>query len=389
VVLGYQFNPRPAGLPDQRFWRIDRHADYGPLDGLARHRVNAGLICEQWEDILRVAGSLSTGTVRASELLRVLQGGGRPTRLGRAIAELGRIAKTLHLLSWIDSEQLRREMGVGLNRHESRHSEASVVTGAAGLLLHADERAKGQRQARGRSGDNREVSSRRLSQASCRSGDAAAHPDQNACRLPRPHSGANGLASVCGAVVELGAGVEQIPPRREREPETLPFLNVALGDVAAGTCVDADGARDRRTDLTGRGMRPTDEHDLPGQDTGPGNWTAQPQMLLVTQAAAEDVLGALKEEPAALELDRRPTDGSERGWDTPRDGVRRARDRPGMSQQMATRGLEAVDDRRRPGDQPLRARSAALLRQRVDQRRESGDRARVADHQRLTVKTTP
>ncbi len=126
-LLGYQFSPRPAGLPDQRFWRIDRHADYGPLDGLARHHVNADLICEQWEDILRVSGSLSTGTVRASELLRVLQGGGRPSRLGRAIAELGRVAKTLHLLAWIDSEQLRRETGVGLNRHEGRHSVARVI----------------------------------------------------------------------------------------------------------------------------------------------------------------------------------------------------------------------------------------------------------------------
>ena len=126
-LLGYQFSPRPAGLPDQRFWRIERHADYGSLNGLARQRINAELICEQWEDILRVAGSLSTGTVRASELLRVLQGGGRPSRLGRAIAELGRIAKTLHLLAWIDSEQLRRETGVGLNRHESRHSVARVI----------------------------------------------------------------------------------------------------------------------------------------------------------------------------------------------------------------------------------------------------------------------
>jgi TnpA family transposase len=40
-LLGYQFSPRPAGLPDQRFWRIDRHANYGPLDGLARNRINA------------------------------------------------------------------------------------------------------------------------------------------------------------------------------------------------------------------------------------------------------------------------------------------------------------------------------------------------------------
>jgi TnpA family transposase len=126
-LLGYQFSPRPAGLPDHRFWRIDHHADYGPLDGLARQRINTHLIVEQREDILRVAGSLSTGTVRASELLRVLQGGGRPSRLGRAIAELGRVAKTVHLLAWIDSEQLRRETGVGLNRHESRHSVARVI----------------------------------------------------------------------------------------------------------------------------------------------------------------------------------------------------------------------------------------------------------------------
>lgn len=126
-LLDYQFSPRPAGLPDQRFWRLDPAADYGPLNRLARHRVNTPLILEQWEDILRVAGSLSTGVVRASELLRVLQGGGRPTPLGRAIAELGRIAKTLHLLSWIDSEDHRRQTSISLNRHEARHRVARII----------------------------------------------------------------------------------------------------------------------------------------------------------------------------------------------------------------------------------------------------------------------
>jgi TnpA family transposase len=126
-LLGYQFSPRPAALPDQRFWRLDRDADYGPLNGLARNRINPKLIVAHWDDILRVLGSLSTGTVRASELLRVLQGGGRPTPLGRAIAELGRAAKTLHLLHYVDSDTYRRAIGVHINRHEGRHSVARVI----------------------------------------------------------------------------------------------------------------------------------------------------------------------------------------------------------------------------------------------------------------------
>jgi TnpA family transposase len=126
-LLGYQFSPRPTGLPDQRFWYFSRDRDYGALQGLARNRINTQLILAHSDDILRVLGSLSTGTVRASELLRVLQGGGRPTPLGRAIAELGRAAKTLHLLHYVDSDTYRRCIGVHLNRHESRHSVARVI----------------------------------------------------------------------------------------------------------------------------------------------------------------------------------------------------------------------------------------------------------------------
>ncbi|WP_434612236.1 hypothetical protein [Arthrobacter sp. A5] len=40
--------------------------------------------------------------MRASEVLRVTQGGGTPTLLGKALAEYGRIAKTEHLLDFIN-----------------------------------------------------------------------------------------------------------------------------------------------------------------------------------------------------------------------------------------------------------------------------------------------
>ncbi len=126
-LLGYQFSPRLADLGDSRFWRTNPDADYGPLNGIARHRVNTDLIASSWDDLLRVAGSLSTGTVRASEILRVLQGGGRPTPTGRAIAELGRIAKSLYLLAYLDDEPYRRRILTQLNRIEARHALARQV----------------------------------------------------------------------------------------------------------------------------------------------------------------------------------------------------------------------------------------------------------------------
>lgn len=126
-LLGYQFSPRLADTGGARFWRVDPAADYGPLDQIARNTIDSTLIATHWEDLLHVAASLTTGTVRASELLRVLQGGGRPTPLGRAVAELGRIAKTLYLLAYLDDEHYRRRILTQLNRTESRHALARAV----------------------------------------------------------------------------------------------------------------------------------------------------------------------------------------------------------------------------------------------------------------------
>lgn len=126
-LLGYQFSPRLADFGESRFWRMDPKADYGALDGLARQRINLPQIERNWDDLLRVAGSLKMGTVGASELIRGLQGGGRPSTLGRAIGELGRVAKTLYLLNYLDDEGYRRRILTQLNRGESRHAVARAI----------------------------------------------------------------------------------------------------------------------------------------------------------------------------------------------------------------------------------------------------------------------
>ncbi len=77
--------------------------------------------------MLRVAGSLKIGTVHATDVMRTLQAGGRSSALARAIGEVGRIAKTLYLLSYIDDDNYRRRILTQLNRGEGRHAVARVI----------------------------------------------------------------------------------------------------------------------------------------------------------------------------------------------------------------------------------------------------------------------
>lgn len=126
-LLGYQFSPRIADVGGSRFWRVDPKANYGLLDELASNRINMRPIAQHWDDLLRLAGSLKLGVVQAGGLTRTLQTNDRPTKLARALQELGRLVKTLYLLRFIDDEPYRRRILTQLNRGESRHRLARAV----------------------------------------------------------------------------------------------------------------------------------------------------------------------------------------------------------------------------------------------------------------------
>ena len=126
-LLGYRFSPRLADIGGTRFWRIDPHADYGMLNAVSAHNLSLQKIAPFWDDMLRISGSLLLGRVPATDIMRTLQIGDRPTRLALAIAEFGRISKTQHTLTYIDDEAKRRSTLIQLNRGEGRHSVARAV----------------------------------------------------------------------------------------------------------------------------------------------------------------------------------------------------------------------------------------------------------------------
>lgn len=121
-LLGYQFSPRLADIGGARLWRIDKVAGYGAFNSLAVGKINLPLIVQNWTDLIRLAGPLKLGPLRAAGAMRTLQVRDKPTTLARALTELGRIVKTLHILRCIDDPAFRRRILVQLNRQESRHS---------------------------------------------------------------------------------------------------------------------------------------------------------------------------------------------------------------------------------------------------------------------------
>jgi TnpA family transposase len=126
-LLGFRFSPRIADIGGARYWRMDSTADYGLLNSIARHRLRPTLIKDNWDDMLRLAGSLKLGVVQVLSIMRTLQIGDRPTKLAQAVAELGRIDKTLHCLTYIDDETKRRRILTQLNHGEARHKLARFL----------------------------------------------------------------------------------------------------------------------------------------------------------------------------------------------------------------------------------------------------------------------
>lgn len=138
TLLGFDYRPVLADLPDAKLWRINGSADYGRLDRTARGKIDVEKVRRHWPDICRIAASIHTREVSAHDVIRILQRDGRPTDLGDAVAHYGRIFKTLHVLTFVDDPAYRREMKAMRNLQEGRHALARhIFHGREGKLHQA------------------------------------------------------------------------------------------------------------------------------------------------------------------------------------------------------------------------------------------------------------
>jgi len=80
-----------------------------------------------WQDVLRLAASVRTGTASASLLLKRLSAYPRQNGLALALREIGRIERTLFTLDWLEMPELRRQTTAELNKGEARNALARAV----------------------------------------------------------------------------------------------------------------------------------------------------------------------------------------------------------------------------------------------------------------------
>ena len=127
-LLGFRFAPRIRDLGDTKLYIPKGEAAYDALKSMVSNdRLNIKAIRTHWEEILRLATSIKQGTVTASLMLRKLGSYPRQNGLAVALRELGRIERTLFILDWLQSVELRRRVHAGLNKGEARNALARAV----------------------------------------------------------------------------------------------------------------------------------------------------------------------------------------------------------------------------------------------------------------------
>lgn len=127
-LLGFHFAPRIRDLSDTKLFVPKGDVVYDALKPMiSSDRLNIKHVRAHWDEILRLATSIKQGTVTASLMLKKLGSYPRQNGLAVALRELGRIERTLFILDWMQSIELRRRVQAGLNKGESRNALARAV----------------------------------------------------------------------------------------------------------------------------------------------------------------------------------------------------------------------------------------------------------------------
>nr|QBM06455.1 Tn3 family transposase [uncultured bacterium] len=125
--FGYRFAPRLRDIKQRRLHLLPGQ-EAGPLlAGMTAEPIALGHVAAHWDELLRFATSIRTGTATASAMLRRLSAYPRQNGLALAMRELGRLERSIFMLDWLRDIDLRRRTQAGLNKGEARNALARAL----------------------------------------------------------------------------------------------------------------------------------------------------------------------------------------------------------------------------------------------------------------------
>lgn len=127
ALIGKRFAPRLRNIKDRKFHTFEKADAYPALESHIGAPINCALILEHWDDLLRLATSITTRTVAPSTILKRLSASPKSSELAKALRELGRIERTLFMIEWYSNPALRQRCQAGLNKGEAAHKLKRAV----------------------------------------------------------------------------------------------------------------------------------------------------------------------------------------------------------------------------------------------------------------------
>jgi TnpA family transposase len=125
--FGYRFAPRLRDIKERRLHLLPGQESGPLLTGMTAEPIALGHVATHWDELLRFATSIRTGTVTASAMLRRLSAYPRQNGLALALRELGRLERSIFMLDWLRDIDLRRRTQAGLNKGEARNALARAI----------------------------------------------------------------------------------------------------------------------------------------------------------------------------------------------------------------------------------------------------------------------
>ena len=126
-LLGIRLMPRIRNMGRSQLYKPSFSYNYGHIDRIFKHAINWSKIYAAYYDLLRICASIRYGKVKSSLIFKKITSTRKLNKIYEGFMELGRVIRTIYILEYASSKELRRIVQLGCNKSEMWHNLQKFV----------------------------------------------------------------------------------------------------------------------------------------------------------------------------------------------------------------------------------------------------------------------